>query len=249
MVNQVKTETEIQAMRAGGRMLAQVLEYLSQEIKAGMTTLELDALAAAKLGELGGEPAFLGFQGFPNVLCVSVNDEVVHGIPGNYRLKDGDLVGLDFGVRHDGLVTDSAVTVAVGEPSSQAKRLLDFTQRALMAGIDQVKDGARVGDISAAVEAVLRSANLGIIEDLVGHGVGHNLHEDPQVPNFGTAGTGMTLRAGMTIAIEPMATLGGKDIEVDRDGWTIRTLDGSLSAQFEHTVLVTQTGAEILTKI
>lgn len=249
MINQIKIEAEIQAMRTGGQMLAQILDYLSKQIQPGITPLDLDAMAAAELKRLGGEPAFLGYQGFPNVLCVSVNDETQHGIPTSRVINDGDVVNLDFGVRYQGLITDSGITVAVGTPSPDAQRLIDFTQRALEAGIDATRAGARVGDISAAVEKVLRQGGLGVVEDLVGHGVGHQLHEDPQVPNYGTAGTGMTLKAGMTIAIEPIATLGGHELTMDSDGWTLRTVDGSLSAQFEHTVLVTDSGAEILTTL
>jgi methionyl aminopeptidase len=235
-------------MREGGQMLAQVLQYLSGKLVAGMTTGQVGRMAAAELQKLGGRPAFLGYQGFREVICVSVNEELVHGIPGARVLADGDLVGLDFGVLHRGLITDGAVTIGIGQISSESKRLLVATSEALAAGIAQVKAGARVGDISRAIEARLRRDRLGVVEDLIGHGVGHALHEEPGIPNY-YAGDGPILESGMTIAIEPMATLGSKAVKMGRDGWTISAADGSLTAQFEHTVLVTDDGAEILTKV
>ncbi len=248
MVNQVKTADEIKAMRTGGRMLAQVLDYLTGQLRPGITTKELADLAGTELKKLGGRPAFLGYKGFPDVICINVNEELQHTIPGPRVIKAGDIVNFDFGVEYDGLVTDAAITVGVGEISADARRLVQATAKALSAGIAAVRDGARVGDISGAVEPVLRAAKLGVVEDLVGHGVGHQLHEDPSIPNYGAAGRGMQLKAGMTLAIEPMATLGSHEIVFGTDGWTIYTADGSLAAQFEHTVLVTDTGAEILTQ-
>jgi methionyl aminopeptidase len=192
----------------------------------------------------------LGYQGFPDVLCVSVNEEVVHGIPGDRELKNGEIVGLDFGVVVNGMVTDGAISVIVGNTGDQRlKTLLTTTERALEAGIAVTRDGVKTGDIGAAVQAVLDKEKLGIVRDLVGHGVGHQLHEDPNIPNFGRAGSGVELRKGMTIAIEPMATLGTYEIYVDADSWTIKTRDGSVAAHFEHTVLITGDGAEILTKL
>lgn len=235
-------------MRKAGKILAQALNYLQSELKPGVTTKYLADLAAAKLEELGGEPVFLDYNGFPDVICISVNDEVVHGIPGPTVINAGDIVGLDFGVQVNGLICDGAVTVAVGEVEADAKMLLTATQDALKAGIAQVKAGVAIGDISHAIEQRLRADKLGVVEDLMGHGVGHSLHEEPGIPNFGPAGKGMKLKAGMTIAIEPMATLGSHEVDLDQDGWTIRTTDGSLAAQFEHTVLVTKNGAEILTQ-
>ncbi len=246
-MNQVKTQTEIERIRVSGRMLADVLRYLTPLTQPGVTTKELDRLAAAELKRLGGEPAFLGFDGFPAVICISVNDEVVHGLPGLRRLVEGDIVGLDFGVNFEGMITDGAVTVAVGEVSLEARRLLQATQEALAAGIRRIRAGARIGDISQAIEGRLRADKLGVIEDLCGHGVGHAVHEDPLILNYGKAGTGMRLKAGMTLAIEPMATLGSHNVVLDADHWTIRTADGSLGAQFEHSVLVTETGVEVLT--
>lgn len=249
MRNRVKSPAEIENIRVSGGMLAQVLRHLQQNLQAGMTTAELDRLAATELKRLGGEPAFLGFEGFPAVLCVSVNNEIVHGIPGPRQLHEGDIVGLDFGVNYQGMITDGAVTLPVGNVTAAATRLLSATQEALTAGIKAVKAGARTGDISHAIERRLRRDQLGIIDELSGHGVGDELHEDPLILNFGPAGRGAKLLAGMTIAIEPMATLGDKDIRVMDDNWTIVTADGSLAAQFEHTVLVTPEGAQILTVI
>lgn len=237
-------------MREGGRMLATVLQLVGPKAVPGATTAQLDVMAAAELKRLGGKPAFLGYQGFPNVICISVNDAIVHGIPNDYELKAGDVVGLDFGVIYQGLVTDSAITVVVGQNSNpDVARLIKGTQEALAAGISAVKNGAKIGDISQAVEQRLEADKLGIIESLVGHGVGQKLHEPPEVPNFGAAGQGPMLKTGMTIAVEPMATLGGKEVFIDADKWTVKTADGSLSAHFEHTVLVTETGAEILTQL
>lgn len=247
MVNQVKTPEEITAMRTGGKMLAQVLATLKPQVVPGVTTKQLAESAAAELKTLGGEPAFLGYKGFPDVICISVNAGLVHGIPDDYRVQDGDVVGLDFGVTYNEMICDGAITVVAGEASKEVQKLLSGTQAALAAGIAAVKDGAKVGDISFAIEQRLRQDKLGIVEDLVGHGVGHQLHEEPGIPNYGQAGRGMTLKEGMTIAIEPMATLGGPDVAVGADGWTIYTADGSLSAQFEHTILVTKDGGEILT--
>jgi len=248
MMNRIKTPVEIERIRTSGAMLAAVLRYLVPQVHSGMTTRELDTLAAKELKRLGGEPAFLGYQGFPAVICISVNDEVVHGIPGARRLAEGDLVGLDFGVDYEGMITDGAVTVPVGLIDDTARGLLQATEEALMLGIKQVRADARVGDIAHAIEKRLRRDNLGVIEDLCGHGVGHEVHEDPIIPNYGKAGRGAKLKAGMTIAIEPMATLGGPHVKLAPDNWTILTADGSLGVQFEHTVLVTPTGAEILTK-
>lgn len=246
----VKTSQEISDMRVSGKMLATVLDHLKKHIVASMTTNELAVMAATELRKLGGQPAFLGYQGFPDVLCVSVNDEVVHGIPSDRVLKDGDIVGLDFGVIYNGMITDGATSVIVGNTSNQRlKILLTTTEQALASGVGALRDGVKTGDIGAAVQAVLDKEHLGIVKDLVGHGVGHNLHEEPNVPNYGRIGTGIELKAGMTIAIEPMATLGTEDVYTDKDQWTIKTRDGSMSAHFEHTILITGEGAEILTKL
>ncbi len=250
-----KTEAETRDMRTSGRMLATILKLVTDRVVAEVTTKELALVAAGELKRLGGKAPFLHYPGgrgvpsFPDVICISVNNEVVHGIPGPRELQNGDIVGLDFGVNYNGMITDSAVTVGVGKVSKEAKRLMRVTQQALQAGIHQVKAGGRVGDISAAVQTRLAADHLGVVEELAGHGVGHRLHEEPWIPNFGRAGTGVHLKAGMTIAIEPMATLGRKDVIWSNDGWTITTLDDSLAAHFEHTVLVTESGFEILTKL
>jgi methionyl aminopeptidase len=229
-------------------MLATVLQTLRQQIKAGMTTQDLADLADQTLEELGGKPAFLGYQGFPDVICISVNDEVVHGIPGDRVLKTGDIVGLDFGVIYEGMITDGAITVIVGSTDDQKlKKLVRDTEAAMYAGIETLHGGVRVGDIGAAVEEHLNKGKYGIVRDLVGHGVGHHLHEEPNIPNYGRAGSGPTLQAGMTIAIEPMATLGTEDVVIADDQWTVQTRDGSMAAHFEHTILITDDGYEILT--
>lgn len=249
MYTKVKTASEIASMRESGKMLARVLAVLSQQITEGMTTKDLAIIAASELKTLGGKPAFLGYEGFPDVLCVSINDEIVHGIPSRERvIKKGDIVGLDFGVNYRGMITDAAVTRIVGGTGSQKLNgLVNTTRAALDEGIAQVKEGVFIGDIAHAVQTVLEGKKLGIIRDLVGHGVGHKLHEEPNIPNYGTKGSGAQLIAGMTIAIEPMATVGGEDVYIDKDRWTVKTKDGSYAAHFEHTVLITETGAEILT--
>ncbi len=249
MKNQLKTPAEIEAMRVSGRMLAEVLQFLAERVVPGVTTKELANQAAKELKKLGGEPAFLGYNGYPDVICISVNDEVVHAIPSEKVLQEGDLVSLDFGVTYKGMITDGAISLVAGRPESEQAKLIGSTAASLEDGIAQAVDGARVGDISAAIEQCLRKSDLAIIENLVGHGVGHHLHEEPPIPNFGPAGRGPRLKAGMTIAIEPMATLGSKEVEIDEDGWTIRTIDGSLAAHFEHTVLITTGGPEILTRL
>ncbi len=245
-----KTPAEIQSMRESGRILASVLVLIKKKVVAGMTPRDISKLAAAETEKLGGTPSFRGFEGYPDIICISNNNEVQHSIPNDRPFKNGDIVNFDYGVTVNGMVTDAGITVCVGgKPDKAASRLLAGTEAALYAGIEQVKAGARVGDISAAVEAVLREHELGIVRELVGHGVGHELHEAPEIPNYGHAGTGPMLRAGMTIAIEPITTLGSHRIFQAHDGWTLLTVDGSRSAQFEHTVLVTEDGCEILTKI
>jgi methionyl aminopeptidase len=248
--NQLKTEQEIAALRESGRMLATVLDIMKRETVAGRTPKDMSAIARQKLQELGGEPAFLGYYGYPDIICISVNNQVQHSIPNNIALKNGDVVNYDFGVRWQGMITDAGITVCVGDGlNPDTKRLLTGTERALYDGLRVVRAGARVGDISAAVERTLRKYKLGIVRELVGHGVGQELHEDPEIPNYGHAGRGSVLRAGMTIAVEPITTLGDPGIYQARDGWTLLTRDGSWSAQFEHTVLVTATGCEVLTQL
>jgi len=236
-------------MRESGRMLAIVLQYLRAETAPGLTPKDMSDMAKQKLKELGGEPAFLGFHGYSDVICISVNNQVQHAIPNHVPFKEGDVVNYDFGVRYKGMVTDSGITVCVGDAfTADTKRLLAGTEKALYEGLRAVKAGARIGDVSAAIERILRKNKLGIVRELVGHGVGHELHEDPEIPNYGRAGHGPVLKSGMTIAIEPITTLGDPAIYQARDGWTLLTQDGSWAAQFEHTVLVTPTGYEILTQ-
>jgi methionyl aminopeptidase len=248
----ILTETEIAAMRESGRMLASVLDYIRRTVKAGMTPKDISALAGRELERLGGKPAFKGFEGYPDIICISTNNEVQHCIPNDHVFEYGDIVNFDFGVTYKGMVTDAGISLSIGgvdKADEAGKRLLEGTERALYAGIDVVRDGARVGDISAAVQAVLQRYELGIVRELVGHGVGHEMHEEPEIPNYGVKGTGPVLKAGQTIAIEPITTLGDHRIFQTRDGWTLMTVDGSRSAQFEHTVLVTKDGAEILTQV
>lgn len=251
MQTKIKTADEILAMRESGRMLGSVLNVLVRSVAVGMTTKELNDIAASELKKLGGEPSFLGYQGFPEVLCVSLNEEVVHGIPNSERIiHEGDIVSMDFGVTYKGMITDAARSVIVGKPKQRRhEELVKYTLASLDAGINSVHHQVRTGDIGASVQAVLDKFHYGIVRDLVGHGVGHYLHEDPNVPNYGRKGTGPWLDAGMTIAIEPMATLGTDRVNVAEDGWTIVTADNSWSAHFEDTVLITQDGAEILTRV
>lgn len=251
MYTKVKTPDEIAAMRESGRMLATVLDVLRQRITAGMSTKDLADIAKAELKTLGGTPPFLGYYGFPDVICISVNEEVVHGIPRKDKIiQTGDIVSMDFGVTYQGMITDSAVSVIVGKPrNSREQSLVEATQASLEAGIQVLHSGVHVGDIAAAVQAVLDGGKLGVVRELVGHGVGHQLHEDPNIPNYGRTGTGPQLQAGMTIAIEPMATLGDYRVAVMEDDWTVVSRDGSRAAHFEHTVLITQDGSEILTQL
>jgi len=243
----VKTAEEIVSMRESGKMLAEILKKVSAMVEPGVSGIDVSVLAKKELKAYGASAPFLGYQGYPDVICISPNDVVVHGIPDARPFNDGDVVGFDFGVQYRGMITDSAFTAVVGSSTKTKKRLLKETERSLYAGIEQVRDGVRTGDIAAAVQKILQTAQLGIVRDLVGHGVGHQVHEEPNIPNYGMAGTGSVLKAGMTIAIEPMATLGDYRVKMDRDGWTIRTSDGSLAAHFEHTVLITPDGYEVLT--
>lgn len=252
MQARIKTESEIQAMRDGGKILAGILDDLKKYVKPGMSELEIDAWVAAEIEKRGAIATYKTDDvNFPGVICISVNDQIVHSVPSDYILETGDVASFDLTITYKGMKVDSAFTVVIGEePKGIKKHLLNYTERSLYAGIDAIKGRIRVGDIGAAVKKVLTEGKLGIIRDLVGHGVGHEMHQAPEVPNFGKKGTGPLLEPGDTIAIEPMATLGGESIVTDKsDGWTIKTRDGSLAAHFEHTVLITENGAEILTKI
>ena len=252
-----KSTDEIVSMRESGKILATVLQLIQREVEAGMTPKDVSALAGKELQRLGGKPVFKGVDGgpgvirYPDIICISTNNEVQHSIPNDHVFADGDIVNFDFGVAYKGMITDAGLSLSIGGPEKTDKAgrwLLEGTERALYAGLDAVKDGARVGDISAAVQTVLQKYDLGIVREFVGLGVGYELHEDPEIPNYGHAGTGPVLRSGMTIAVEPITTLGSPRIFQAHDGWTLLTMDGSRSAQFEHTVLVTNSGCEILTK-
>lgn len=246
----LKSHEEIEKMRRAGRIVREVLELVRSQVKPGATTLDLERVAETRLKELGAKPAFKGYHGYPCVLCTSVNSEVVHGIPSKKRvLKEGDIVSLDFGAVIDGFYGDSAITVPVGEKIAPVtEKLLRVTEDSLKAGIAVVKPGATLGDIGAAVQQVVEAEGFSVVRDFVGHGIGSQMHEEPQVPNYGLPGRGMKLRTGMVIAIEPMVNIGGPDVRVLKDGWTAVTDDGSMSAHFEHTVAVTDTGARILTE-
>lgn len=247
----VKTASEIEAMREGGKILAHILDELKKYVTVGMSGIEADAWVEQQILKNGADVTYKTAEvNFPGSICISINDEIVHGIPNEYRFEQGDVVSFDLVITYKDMKVDSAFTMVVGEdPKGAVKHLLSMTERSLYAGIDAIKGPVRVGDISAAVEKVLSDAKLGIIRDLVGHGVGHKMQQPPEVPNYGKKGTGVLLEPGDTIAIEPMATLGGEMIKDGDDGWAICTRDGSLAAHFEHTVLITNTGAEILTKI
>jgi methionyl aminopeptidase len=228
-----------------------VLNSISAKVAPGISGAEIDALAARELKRYGVKAAFLGYQGFLASICLSINDEVVHGVPTADKIvQTGDLVSLDLGVSHRGMIVDGAVTMAAGgslAPGSSKMKLLEATKASLSKGLLPIRGGCKVGDISDAIQKSLEKQGLSVIKELVGHGVGHELHEDPNIPNFGKKGAGMMLAAGMTIAVEPMAALGAGAVYVDNDGWTVRTKDGSDAAQFEHTVLITESGCEILT--
>mgnify|MGYP001101969488 CR=1 FL=1 len=251
MSAKVKTAAELDAMREGGKILATIFEDLKKRIVPGMTGLEVNDWVEKEIYAAGARPTYKDANiGFPGVICISVNDAVVHGIPTDRKFEQGDIVGFDMVITYKGMKTDSAFTIVVGEePTGEVKRLLDTTERSLYAGVDSIKPGKRIGDISSAIEKVLLQGSLGVVRELVGHGIGHEMHEDPEVPNYGTPGSGMVLEPGLALAIEPMATLGDYRVVIDPDRWTIRTMDGSMAAHFEHTVLITENGAEILTKL
>ena len=251
MSQRTKTPAEIQAMRDGGRILAGIFEDLKGRVKPGVSELELDAWVDQEIVARGAIATYKTPEvNFPNAICISVNEQIVHGIPTDYRLEAGDIVSFDLVITYGGMKTDSAFSMIVGEELKGAKKhLVNITERSLYAGIDAIKGPVYTGDIGAAVEKVLSEGKLGIIRELVGHGVGHEMHQAPEVPNWGRKGTGVLLKPGDTVAIEPMATLGGERIKTDDDGWTISTRDGSLAAHFEHTVLILEDGVEILTRL
>jgi methionyl aminopeptidase len=243
-----KSPQEIELMARAGAVVAGTLALMEELLEPGISMAELDRLAEEHIRAHGGVPTSKGYKGFPAATCISPNAMIVHGIPGDYRAQEGDIVSFDVGVTKDGMIADSAATFGVGEIDRAAQRLLDVCQAALEAGIEAAQLGAQVGDISAAVQSVTEEAGFSVVRSLVGHGVGRSYHEDPQVPNFVTSFRGPELREGMTLAIEPMITAGGPDVYVHDDDWSISTVDGALSAHFEHTVAITADGPRILTK-
>jgi len=243
----IRTPQEIESMRQGNRLVAQVLRTLREAIKPGITTKELDQMAEHAVRAAGATPAFKGYRGFPASLCVSINEEVVHGIPGPRPLKEGEIVSLDLGVYLNEYYGDAAITVPVGTVGEEATRLLEVTQQALLLGIEQARDGNRLFDISHAVQSWAESHGFSVVRDFVGHGIGRNLHEDPQVPNFGPPHQGPRLRPGMVLAIEPMINAGTWEVTILEDKWTVVTADHRLSAHFEHTIAITDGAADILT--
>jgi methionyl aminopeptidase len=243
----IKNGQELEAMRKAGHVTARVLDILVHSIRAGMKTSDLDVIAEREVKALGGKPSFKGYCGYPASVCVSVNDEIVHGIPGNRVIKDGDIVSMDFGAIVDGYQGDSAITVMIGDAGLLAKGLMDATRESLMAGIAAARAGNHLGDISSAVQQYAESRGFTVIREYTGHGIGKEMHEDPLVPNFGEPGTGPALKKGMTLAIEPMLATGTWRTRVGKDKWLVSTADGSLSAHYEHTVAITEDKAEILT--
>lgn len=247
---QLKSVAEVEKMKKAGSIVAQVLREIEELVKPGATTFDLDLFAQTRTKELGAKPAFKGYHGFPATLCVSVNEEVVHGIPSKKRiLKDGDIVGIDFGVILDGWFGDSARTFPVGRVSDDALKLLEITEKSLYLGIEAATTGNHLFDIGYSIQNYVESFGYSVVREFVGHGIGKNLHEDPQVPNFGAKGKGMVLKPGMVLAIEPMINAGKPEVRVLADGWTAVTADKKLSAHFEHTIAITEKGTEILTKI
>ena len=244
----LKSSLEIEKMRASNLMVATILARLKKEIAPGIATLELDRLAEGLCRSQGALPAFKGYSGFPFSVCVSINEQVVHGFPSKRKLKEGDIVSLDFGVIKDGFYGDSAITVAVGKITPEARRLMDVTRESLYLGIEQARVGNRLGDISQAVQEHAEGHGFSVVRKFVGHGIGRAMHEEPQIPNFGRAGTGIELKAGMCLAIEPMINAGGYEVRIKKDGWTAVTADGALSAHFEHTIAVTDNGPIILSR-
>lgn len=241
-----RTKEEIDKLRAAGQLVARTLRELGQRVRPGVTTAELDRIAEGFIRDHGARPAFKGYRGFPASICPSVNEEVVHGIPGPRELREGDVVGIDVGVEMDGYYGDAALTFAVGDVDEQSRKLMQVTRDALMAGIAQARPGNRVGDISSAVQRHVEAHGFSVVRALVGHGIGREMHEEPAVPNFGTPGRGPRLWTGQVLAIEPMVNVGGFEVVTRDDGWTVATKDGTRSAHFEHTVAVGPEGPEIL---
>lgn len=251
---EIKSEKEIAVMRQAGKIVAEILRILTKQVKPGMKTKELDIIAERELKRLGAESSFKGYRGYPATVCVSINDEIVHGIPGGRVLKEGDIVSLDFGAIYNGFHGDAAVTVPVGKVSPEARRLMETTRTCLEKGITAARDGAKLGDVSAAIQKYAESKGYSLVREYTGHGIGRKMHEDPQIPNcteppYGLQpGTGPVLKKGMTLALEPMLNAGGWRTRVADDQWTVLTADGSLSAHFEHTIAVDNTEPDVLTR-
>jgi methionyl aminopeptidase len=251
----IKSEKEIATMRRAGKIVAEVLKIVSEQVKPGMKTKELDIIAGEEVKKLGAVPSFKGYHGYPANLCVSINDEIVHGIPGEKVIKDGDIVSLDFGAIYEGFQGDAAVTVTAGKASPEARKLIDTTRNCLGAGIAAAKAGATLGDVSAAIQDYAESRGYSVVREYTGHGIGREMHEDPQIPNcthspYGLKpGTGPVLKKGMTLALEPMLNVGGWRTRVAGDNWTVHTADGSLSAHFEHTIAIDTDKPEVLTRV
>ncbi len=245
----IKSDQEIEIMKQAGRIVATVLQILKLQVRPGMKTKELDIIAGREIEELGGKPSFKGYRGFPANLCVSVNDEIVHGIPGERVLNEGDVVSLDLGAIFMGFQGDAALTVGAGEISPQARRLMETTEGALKAGIAVARPGARLGDVSATIQHYAESRGYSVVREYTGHGIGREMHEEPQIPNFGLPGSGPVLKKGMALALEPMVNIGDWRTRVDDDHWTVLTADGELSAHFEHTIAITDGEPEVLTTV
>lgn len=244
----IKTDEEIKLMRQAGRIVAEILEIMSEQIKPGLATKELDIIAERELKKRNATSSFKGYRGFPANVCVAINDEIVHGIPGKRVLREGDIISMDFGAIFQGLQGDAATTVAVGQVSPEAKELMEVTTGALEAGINAAQDGARLGDVSAAIQGFAESRGFSVVREYTGHGIGRDMHEEPQIPNFGLPNSGPVLKRGMVLAIEPMVNRGGWRTRLSDDNWTVLTADGSLSAHFEHTIAITDGEPEVLTK-
>ena len=245
----IKSPGEIDIMRKAGRVVASILDELVRRLRPGMSTGELDAVAVQELERYGATSSFKGYRGFPASLCVSVNNELVHGIPGKRTIREGDIVSLDFAAAVDGFHGDAALTVGVGKISAEAQALIEATRRALDAGVAAACSGAHLGDISAAIQSCAEGLGFSVVREYVGHGIGRHMHEDPQVPNFGPPGRGPLLQRGMTLALEPMLNAGGWRTKVGEDNWTVTTADGSMCAHFEHTIAITDGDAEVLTRL
>ena len=245
----LKSPREITQMRGAGRVVAAVLDEVGKKVRPGITTAELDDIAVSEVKKRGAEASFKGYRGFPASICTSVNEEVVHGIPGSRVLQEGEIISLDFGALMNGFHGDAAVTIGVGKISTEAQKIIDATQGALQAGIAAARIGARLGDVSAAIQSYAEARGFSVVREYVGHGIGRELHEDPQVPNFGVTGEGPVLQKGMTMALEPMLNAGGWRTSVAEDKWTVVTADGRLSAHFEHTIVIDENGPGILTKL